>query len=400
MKKGWVRKRHTIVTKVLRVFFGPFTAWKYGIKVEEFKESADRQFLVLFNHQTAYDQFFIGMAFRSAVYYLASEDLFSIGFASKIIKFLVAPIPIKKQTTDLRAIKTCLEVAKEGGTIVISPEGQRTYSGETTYINPAISSMAKKLGLPIAFFKLDGGYGIQPRWSNAVRKGSMTAKVTRVLEPEEYKDLPREEFEEIIRSELYNNEARDTAEFKHKKLAEYLERAIYYCPDCGLSNFESHDDIITCKKCGMKIKYLPNQRLEGVGFDFPYTYVLDWYRAQEKYLNSIDTTTMTNEPIYTDTSDFNEVIVYKRKKNIWKDATVSLYGDRIEISKDGKVELFDFATIKAVTVVGNNKANLYRDKDIYQLKGDCRLNALKYVHFYHRYKNISEGNADVEFLGL
>ena len=42
----------------------------------------------------------------------------------------------------------------------------------------------------------------------------------------------------------------------------------------------------------------------------------------------------------------------------------------------------------------------YQDKMIYQLKGSQRFNALKYVHIYHRNKNISRGEPNVEFLGL
>jgi len=37
---------------------------------------------------------------------------------------------------------------------------------------------------------------------------------------------------------------------------------------------------------------------------------------------------------------------------------------------------------------------------IYQIKGGKRFNALKYVHIYHRYKNIVKGDQDGKFLGL
>ena len=40
------------------------------------------------------------------------------------------------------------------------------------------------------------------------------------------------------------------------------------------------------------------------------------------------------------------------------------------------------------------------ESKIYQLKSDKRFNALKYVHIFHRYKNIVKGDPDVKFLGL
>lgn len=401
MEKHWVKKRHNRATAFVRLFLGPYTAWRYGVKVTKFKEADNRQFLVLFNHQTAFDQFFLGMAFKNAIYYLASEDIFSNGLLSKILRYLTGPIPIKKQITDLQAIKNCLTVAKEGGTIAIAPEGQRTYSGETTYINPAIGAMAKKLKLPIAIFLIDGGYGVQPRWSNVVRKGRMTAGVTKIIEPEEYENLSKEELAALIEKSLNHSEACYDGEYRHKKLAEHLERVFYYCPNCGLSVFESSNDVVGCKKCGSRIRYGIDKKLTGLGKPFPHEYVLDWYKAQEKFLNSLDVTVMTDKPVFTDTVSFLKVIVNKRKEVIQKKVEIALYGNRIELTGEGGFkDTFSFDDIRGVTVVGNNKSNLYRGNDVYQIKGNRDLNALKYVHFYHRYKNISEGNADVEFLGL
>ena len=49
------------------------------------------------------------MAFKGPVYYLASEDLFNKGWVSVLLKWAVNPIPIKKQTTDPRAVRNCLK---------------------------------------------------------------------------------------------------------------------------------------------------------------------------------------------------------------------------------------------------------------------------------------------------
>ena len=52
-----------------------------------------------------------------------------------------------------------------------------------------------------------------------------------------------------------------------------------------------------------------------------------------------------------------------------------------------------------VTVLGRNKINVYYQDKVYQIKGDKRMNALKYVNLFNRYKNIVGGASD-EFLGL
>ena len=156
--KKWIRFRHYVVRTVAYPLIKLYSTIKYGVKVEPFKQQKKGQsYLILFNHQTAFDQFFVGFAFKGPVYYVASEDIFSMGFVSKLLRYAVAPIPIKKQTTDVHAVMTCRKVAKEGGTIAIAPEGNRTYSGKTEHINPAIVGLIKLLKLPLLLYRLEGG---------------------------------------------------------------------------------------------------------------------------------------------------------------------------------------------------------------------------------------------------
>jgi len=396
----WIKFRHGVVRNIAYALLYPYSRIKYGITIQKFKEQEKRPYLILLNHQTAFDQFFVGMAFKGPVYYLASEDLFSNGWVSSLIKYLVAPIPIKKQTTDLKAIMTCLRVAKEGGTIAIAPEGNRTYSGKTEYMSPSIVPLARKLNMPIALYRLEGGYGVHPRWSDVVRKGKMKGYVSRVIYPEEFSSLSDEELFDVISKELYVNEAVADGEFRHKKCAEYLERAIYVCPYCGLSEFESNKSIIECKKCRCRVRYLPTKELCGDGFEFPFKFVLDWYEYQSDFINEFDSAEYIQEPIYKEEVAFSQVIPNEKKIPLCKDAQTELYGNRISVSFAGENMTFPFDSVSAVTVLGKNKLNIYHDGKIYQIKGGKRFNALKYVHLYNRYKNIIKGDKNVKFLGL
>ncbi len=399
-KKKWTRFRHRIVTRILHMILAPYSRLVYGMKVKRFREQGDRQYLILLNHQTAFDQFFVGMSFRGAVYYVASEDLFSKGWLSSVIKYLVAPIPIKKQTTDVRAVLNCIRVAKEGGTIAIAPEGNRTYSGKTEYMSPSIVSLAKKLNLPIALYRIEGGYGVHPRWSDVIRRGKMTGYVSEVIEPEEYQALTDDELMKRIESGLYVNEAVADGEFRHKKLAEYLERAVYVCPKCGLSEFESHGDTVKCKKCGISARYMPTKELVGVDGEFPFRFINEWYDYQSDFMNSFDPLEHCGAPLYEEKGDLSEVIVYKNKKSIADDAGIALYGDRILITTGNGELLLPFDEVSAVVVLGKNKLNIYHGDRLYQIKSDKRFNALKYVHMYYRYKNIKKGDENGKFLGL
>ena len=401
MDKKWIRPRHRVVRSVLGFFFKPFCAWRYHVKMEPFKEQENRPYLILLNHQTAFDQFFVAYSFRGPVYYMASEDIFSKGWVSSLIRWLVAPIPIKKQATDLTAVKNCIRVAREGGTIAIAPEGNRTYSGKTEYMSPAIAGLARKLGLPIALYRIEGGYGVHPRWSDVVRRGKMRGYVSRVIQPEEYAAMTNDELFAIIEKELYVDEAVADAHFLSSKRAEYLERAMYVCPDCGLTTFESHGNEITCRQCGKKVHYSTDKRLSGVGCEFPYEFVSQWYDYQKEFVNQLDVTDYTDVPLYTEATTLSEVIVNKHKVLMCKQATIRLYGDRFVLSGERLEEMIlPFSEVTAVSVLGRNKLNIYHNNRVYQLKSDKRFNALKYVNIYYRWKNLTRGDENGQFLGL
>ena len=399
--KKWIRRRHAIVSAIVGCLCGLYVKWKYGVKIEKFEEGGKRPYLVMFNHQTAFDQFFVGISFPCAVYFLATEDIFSKGWVSALIRFLVAPISIKKQASDITAVMNCFQVAKEGGTIALAPEGNRTYSGKTAYINPAIVKMAKKLKLPIALYRIEGGYGVQPRWSNVMRRGKMRAYVSRVLEPEEYEKYTNEELYAIIKEELYVDEGKADGLFFSNKRAEYLERAMYVCSECGLSEFESSGNYITCKHCQMKLEYGSDKKLRAVNGTFPFDYVTEWYEYQNQYVSKLNTLEDVSKPLYQECANILKVIPNKNKVLLCKDAGISLYGNRIVVNEGNADEMiFDFDHVSVITVLGRNKLNIYDKENIYQFKSGKRFNALKYMNFFFRYKNIKSGDENEVFLGI
>ncbi len=406
MDKKWIKTRHKFITAIAYAILTPYTKLTYRIKLEPFLHDRKQQHLILMNHQTAFDQFFIGMVFKKNIYYLASEDLFSNGFISSLLRYAVAPIPIKKQTLDIGAVRNCLRIAKEGGSIALSPEGNRTYCGKTGYIKPSIVKFIKKIGLPIALFRIEGGYGVSPRWSDDVRRGKMRAYVHSVISPEEYQNMSNDELYKVICEGLYVDESCKGEEFYSNKNAEYLERVLYVCPNCKLSEFESKNDTVTCKKCGLSAKYLPNKQFKD---NTPFKNVLEWYNYQCDFVNSIDISQSCDNPVFTDSVDIYKVNLYKNKKLICKNAQIQLYYDKIVfngITADFNDKIVfngitaDFNDNISVTVLGRNKLNIYVNGNVYQFKGEKSFNALKYVNFYNHYKNISEGKTDEQFLGL
>ena len=397
-KAKWIRPRHTFFRNILSPFLRLICKIKYKIKVERCKDK--RQLLVVSNHQTTFDQFFVGLGFKRHLYYVTNDDLFSNGFVSWLIDFLVKPIPIKKGTTDVKAVMDCMRVAKEGGSIAIFPEGNRTFSGKTESIKESIAPFAKALKLPIAIFHIKGGYGVQPRWSDKTRGGKMSAGVSEIIEYEDYKSLSDKELYDLISSKLYINEGKVDIEYPSKKSAEYLERVMYYCPHCGLSEWESKGEYAWCKKCNTKIKYLPTKELEPVTGEFPYRFMTEWYDAQCSFIRELDLSKYIDTPIYTDIVNYSEVIPCEKKIPLGQNVKFSAFGDRFEIELEGETEVVNFENITASGVLGRNKMNFYAYKRIFQIKSDEHFNAVKYVNIYYHAQNILKGDTKNGFLGL
>jgi hypothetical protein len=256
--------------------------------------------------------------------------------------------------------------------------------------------------LPVAIFRIEGGYGIHPRWSDVGRRGRMKAGVVRVIEPEEYTAMSDEQLCEALNQGLYWDDTTIGGEYHHKKSAEYLERVMYVCPDCGLSEWHSCGDVITCKKCGRRVRYLPDLRLEGLDKAFPFTYGKDWYRYQEAFVSKLDPADYVDDVVYEDEVALSRVILYQHKETISESVRVRLFGDRMQVIGEGVDLALPFDRVSVMSVLGRNKLNIYIGEDLYQLKGGKRFNAVKYMNFYYHYDNVKKGVAygELQFLGL
>ena len=395
----WIKKRHAIIKKLVYPIFSRSAFKKYGFKVEPYTEGKDRQFLIVMNHQTPYDQFFAGLLFPQPLYYVASEDLFSNGFVSRLLEWAVKPIPIKKSTQDLSAIRNMMSVAKQGGSICIFPEGNRTYSGTTVCIKPAIARIIEKIKIPVAIVRLEGGFGVEPRWSNIQRSGKVTAKIARIVEPEEYEKMSHQEFYDLLNNTLFVDDTTNGQLFKSHAKAEFIERFLYWCPTCGVTKFLSSKNQCKCTKCNKIFTYNEDLTLSG---DFEFKYLKDWNKAQTDFITSLDLKPLFNKLILQDKVNLYEVKVYKSKKLFLKNATLELYGSKIIFKTKKQILELTFDQITSASCLGHNKLNIYIGTKLYQIKGNERFNSLVYMHFYYHYYNTITTNngGSNEFLGL
>lgn len=379
-----IKMRHRITFAILKPIFTFVLFFTYRFKAKKYKLSKEPH-LILSNHQTTMDPFLLSLSFKGPIYFMASEDLFVKGFVSKIIKFLAAPFAKKKGTSDVGAVRYCMQVVKAGGNISIFPEGNRTYSGKQCYIDPAIVKLMKLLKIPVVLYNICGGYGTSPRWASGIRYGKMYGKVVAKLSPEIIEELNENELYTFVLDKLDVEDAPSNIRFKSRRRAKNLERVLYICPQCGhINTLYSKRNYVKCTQCELNSEYTEYLTFKGVKFNT----VNDWYTYQEEYIKNYQFEN-EDEIIFED----EHVSLYETTRSIGSDylgyGKLSITKKDIILKCLESCHRFKLSSIDTMTIIGKHKLNFYIENRTYQLKGRSSLNVLKYMQIYYRIKGVS-----------
>ena len=387
-KKKWCKVRHKFWFTIMRPIFS-FLFWKkYGYKAENYKLDRKQNYLIICNHSCSLDPFMLGKSFFRPIYFVASDDLLKNGFISKIMKHTVAPIPIRKGTMDISSIRNCISIAKEGGTIGIFPEGNRTYSGEISYLGINLVKFIRKLDLPLIIYHIDGGYGLDPRWGKKSRRGKGSrGYVQRALSKEELCSLKDEELLKIINTNL-SQEISPSLRFKSKEKAEYLERVLFVCPKChALETLVSEKNAIRCKCCSLEATYEEDLSFSSNEPSFKFKKVSEWMNYQKEYLK--DLAIEENKVLLGDEKVTLISCLEGKEKEVELVGKLQMNSKSFIIKGEKEIQFF-FKDIKQVENQGKHKLLFYIGKDYYEFKGGERFSSYKYYLMFNRINNTLE----------
>lgn len=391
----WVKFRHKIVFAILRPIFTVYLKLKYGYTAKKFK-TGKGPYLILFNHPTNLDPFMVALSIKSPIYYIANEDLFNIPYLSKIIRYLVNPIPKLKSIKDMSAVKTAIKVVREGGNVGVSPEGNRTYSGKLNHIDIAIVKLIRLLKVPVILYTIKGGYGVNPRFSRKLRKGKMFGEVARLLEVDEVKNLTDEEVLKIIRETLEVDDPSLGLEYKGKNLAEHLESVFYKCPVCAsLNTMYSSKNILKCNHCNLSVEYTPKLTFKTENPKFIFTKVSEYYYYQEGFIRSIDVDNFS----FSDSNITIRKVVHRKKKQNILLGNLHLDKNGLIIQNENNKIQFSIDEIISIAILYHNTVIINVVDNVYHLVGDERFNGLKYMHLFYVMRHKKQGVTD-GFLGI
>jgi 1-acyl-sn-glycerol-3-phosphate acyltransferase len=121
--------------------------------------------IIAANHQTYIDPFWIGVPVKRPVRFLAWDEAFGWPVVGKAMRWLGA-WPLQLEKSDPTAIKRSLQWLRDGGAVVLFPEGGRgNADGSMRRFKPGAVRMALESGVPILPVTIRGGEHV---WPNTV----------------------------------------------------------------------------------------------------------------------------------------------------------------------------------------------------------------------------------------
>ena len=247
--------------------------------------------IVISNHVTDYDPFLVAMSFpHKMLYYVASEHIFRLPVASKIITTLLDPIARKKGDSGFGAVREILRRVKQGHSICLFAEGDCSWDGLTAPIPLATGKMVRSSGATLITYRLEGGYFTSPRWGRGIRPGKMRGHAVGIYPPETLRKMKGPEITALIERDIFENawERQKAAPvtYQTKRRAERLEIALFLCPKCrSIGTLRSRGDTLKCTHCGSEAVTLPDYTFAG-GVPFPT--VAEWDAWQHDALRNGD----------------------------------------------------------------------------------------------------------------
>jgi 1-acyl-sn-glycerol-3-phosphate acyltransferase len=167
--------------------------------------------IIAANHQTYVDPFWVGCVVKRPTRFLAWDAAFNWPLVGPLMR-LFGAWPLQLEGSDPGPIRLSLQWIREGGAVVIFPEGGRGNSdGSTKKFKAGAVRMALETGVPILPVTIRGGHQV---WPNNFRVPRLFQKVEIIYHPL-IQIQPRE-----------NEETRECARRESERLAEIVRSAL------------------------------------------------------------------------------------------------------------------------------------------------------------------------------
>ncbi len=118
--------------------------------------------IIAANHCSYLDPPLVGVACQRAIHYLARKSLLDIPVLGPILPQLNV-IPVDQKNADRSALMGAIRVVRNGGAVLIFPEGSRSPDGKLQPAQPGIGMIVAKTGAPVVPVRISGSFQAFPR---------------------------------------------------------------------------------------------------------------------------------------------------------------------------------------------------------------------------------------------
>ena len=152
--------------------------------------------IIAANHCSYLDPPLVGVACRRAIHYLARKSLLDVPLLGPILPELNV-IPVDPNNADRSALMGAIRVVRNGGAVLIFPEGTRSPDGLLQAARPGIGMIAAKTGAPVIPARISGSHEALPRGGSMPRRARVTVTVGKPIRPESSNRSGREDYARI-----------------------------------------------------------------------------------------------------------------------------------------------------------------------------------------------------------
>ncbi len=157
--------------------------------------------VVVANHLSQFDPPFIGGATRRQLSYMARDTLFQGPFGWLIR--LYDAVPVNRDGSGIAGIRAMLRRLKQGGALVLFPEGTRSADGQLQPLLPGFIALVRRSGAVLVPISFDGPFEVWPKGTKWPRLfGRVAMHYGDPITPEAIAELSDEELLELVRVRL------------------------------------------------------------------------------------------------------------------------------------------------------------------------------------------------------
>lgn len=256
-------------------------------KVERINmEGLKPPYMILSNHMSFVDMELVALGTRmQRVNSVVNLD----GFYNRpwLLEWIGA-IGTRKFTQDMHLIKSIKKVLDRGDVLCMYPEAVFSPCGVLCYIPDSLGALVKKMKVPVVVANHRGNHLRAPAWNyRQKRKVPFHTTLTKVLTPEEMKDMTVEEINKLLKNAL------DYDDYKYQKdnnilitedyRANNIHKILYQCPHCKTeSKMNSAGIELWCEECGKRWTLNEDGTLSAQEGETEFSHVPDWFKWQKK----------------------------------------------------------------------------------------------------------------------